>query len=378
MAAHKKINFAGIISALLAAMILVPPKILRPQEALVRTDSVTVSAVGDIMAHQTQIDAALGHGTGRYDFGPVYTYVVDLLSAADITIGNFETTLPGRSYSGYPCFGAPDAFARALKDAGIDLLNTANNHACDKGKSGFIRTLDVLDSLGFMHLGTYRSEAEYMKSRILSVERNGLSLAFLSYTYGTNGISVPPGTVISLIDRGRMADDLRLAHSGKPDFIVVLLHFGVEYRLEPDTSQTGLVNFLFDEGADVVLGGHPHVLERFEMKRTTDRYGASRDRLVIYSLGNFLSHQAKPLRDGGIIFNFTLKRAVSRSNDTTRAVHGARYDPVWVFDRYEEDSNRFLLIPAEQYMNNYRPFDLPDASLERMRFFVEDARKRLK
>jgi poly-gamma-glutamate synthesis protein (capsule biosynthesis protein) len=156
------------------------------------------------------------------------------------------------------------------------------------------------------------------------------------------------------------------------------LHFGAEYSLEPDTAQTGLVNFLFDEGADVVLGGHPHVLERYELKRSTDRYGASRERLVIYSLGNFISHQAKPLRDGGIIFNFTLKRTVSGSNDTTYAVSGVRYDPVWVFDRYGESSNRFLLIPVEQYLDNYRPFDLPEASLERMRFFLEDTRRRLK
>jgi poly-gamma-glutamate capsule biosynthesis protein CapA/YwtB (metallophosphatase superfamily) len=361
-----------------AVLSLVSCPALRAQDPSVQTDSVTVSAVGDIMAHETQIAAALDVKTGRYEFGHVYTYVVDLLSRADITLGNFETTLPGKSYSGYPCFGAPDSFARALRDAGFDLLNTANNHSCDKGKAGLVRTLDVLDTLGLMHIGTYRSEAEYLKSRILSVERNGIRLAFLSCTYGTNGIPVPQGTVVSLIDRGRIADELRLAHSQNPDFIVVLMHFGTEYRLEPDTSQTGLVDFLFNEGADVVLGGHPHVLERYGMKEAVDRYGELKNRLVIYSLGNFISHQAKPLRDGGIIFDFTLNRTVTESGDTTRSIGNVHYDPIWVFDRYEESTNRFLLIPVEQYLTNYRPFDLPEASLRQMRFFVEDTRKRLK
>jgi poly-gamma-glutamate synthesis protein (capsule biosynthesis protein) len=348
------------------------------QDTAIQTDSVTVSAVGDIMAHETQIAAGLDAKSGQYEFGHVYTYVVDLLSRADITLGNFETTLPGKSYSGYPCFGAPDAFARALKDAGFDILNTANNHSCDKGKAGFVRTLNVLDTLGLLHIGTYRSEAEYIKSRILSVERNGIRLAFLSYAYGTNGILVPQGTVVSLIDRGRMADELRLAHAQNPDFVVVLMHFGTEYRFEPDTSQIALVDFLFNEGADVVLGGHPHVLERYEMKDVMDRYGGAEGRLVIYSLGNFISHQAKPLRDGGIIFDFTLNRTVSESGDTTRSIGNVHYDPVWVFDRYEESTNRFLLIPVEQYLNNYRPFDLPESSLRQMRFFDEDTRKRLK
>jgi poly-gamma-glutamate capsule biosynthesis protein CapA/YwtB (metallophosphatase superfamily) len=366
------------ILALTAALLPASPRFLRAQDPAVRTDSVTVSAVGDIMAHETQIAAAFDAKTGRYDFGSVYTYVVDLLSRADITLGNFETTLPGQSYSGYPCFGAPDAFARALRDAGFDLLNTANNHSCDKGKAGLTRTLDVLDTLGLMHIGTYRNESEYLKSRVLSVERNGIRLAFLSYAYGTNGIPVPQGTVVSLIDRGRMAGDLRLAHSQNPDFIVVLIHFGTEYRIEPDTSQTALADFLFSEGADVVLGGHPHVLERYGMKEAADRYGVLKKRLVIYSLGNFISHQAKPLRDGGIIFDFTLSRSVSESGDTTRSVGGVRYDPVWVFDGYTDSPNRFLLIPVEQYLDNYRPFDLPEASLRRMRSFDEDTRRRLK
>ena len=348
------------------------------QDTAIQTDSVTVSAVGDIMAHETQIAAAFDAKTGRYEFGHVYSYVVDLLSRADITLGNFETTLPGKSYSGYPCFGAPDAFARALKDAGFDLLNTSNNHSCDKGKAGFLRTLDVLDTIGLMHIGTYRSEGEYLKSRVLSVERNGIRLAFLSYAYGTNGILVPQGTIVSLIDRGRMTDELRLAHSQNPDFIIVLMHFGTEYRIEPDTSQIALVDFLFNEGADVVLGGHPHVLERYEMKEVADRYGEAKKHLVIYSLGNFISHQAKPLRDGGIIFDFTLNRTVSESGDTTRSIGNVHYDPVWVFDRYEESTNRFLLIPVEQYLYNYRPFDLPEASFRQMRFFDEDTRKRLR
>jgi hypothetical protein len=343
-----------------------------------RTDSVTVSAVGDIMAHDTQIASAWNAKRKRYDFGPVFTYVIDLLSRADITLGNLETTLPGRPemYSGYPSFGAPDALASALKDAGFDLLNTANNHCCDKGRLGIVRTLDVLDSLGLMRLGTYRDEAEHLKNRFLMIERGGIRLAFLGYTYDVNGNCIPPGTVVNTIDRARMAADIGFARSQNPDFIIVLMHFGTEYQLQPDSSQIQTVDFLFGEGADVVLGGHPHVLQPYELKFRPDRFGMQKPRLVIYSLGNFISSQRKPYRDGGIIFDFTLKKTTDPSGEIRRSIENVSTVPIWVY--IQKNPVQFILIPVELYVNNYQPFEMPPSDYRQMLFFYQDARDRLK
>jgi poly-gamma-glutamate capsule biosynthesis protein CapA/YwtB (metallophosphatase superfamily) len=343
-----------------------------------QTDSLTIAAVGDLMAHDSQIAAAWVPDKNAYDFDPVFFYAQDLLTAADLAVGNLETTLPGarEQYSGYPAFGAPDAFASALKNAGFDLLNTANNHCADKGGRVLGRTLDVLDTLGLLHAGTYRDERERDRNRVLRVSRNGIDLAFLAYTYGLNGARPKQG-VVNVTDTARMAEDIGLARAGNPDFIIAMLHFGVEYRQEPDSSQVRLADFLFLEGADVVLGGHPHVLERFERKRLADRTGRIRDRLVAYSLGNFLSNQRKPRTDGGMIFSFTLKRICLPGGDTLRTIGAPRAVPVWVYDSYDESSNRFLILPIEQYLRNYQPFDMPAASLRQMDSFLDDFRIRI-
>jgi poly-gamma-glutamate capsule biosynthesis protein CapA/YwtB (metallophosphatase superfamily) len=352
------------------------------------SDSVTVAAVGDIIAHDSQLQAAWDETRGVYDFRPVFRYVQDLVSAADIAVGNFETTLPGRKdrYSGYPAFGAPDALAAALRDAGFDLLNTANNHCSDKGRDAMIRTLDALDSLELRHVGTYRDSSDYVRNSVQFVECRGLRLAFVSYTYGING-KIPAGCVVSVLDSATIASDMRFAAAADPDFILAIPHFGAEYRTEPDSSQIGWTDFLFDEGADVVLGGHPHVLQRWEKSRRTDRRGRTADRLAVYSLGNFLSNQRTPNRDGGMIFSFTLKRQWLESGECVRSLDNVDAIPVWVFDRWSPSiegaapggawSNRFVILPIPHYLENYRPFDLPAASMERMQGFLQDFRDRI-
>ncbi len=372
-------------AALLAAAPLAGQKWFREGG---NADSVTVAAVGDIMAHDSQLQAAWDETRGVYDFGPVFRYVQDLVSAADIAVGNFETTLPGRKdrYSGYPAFGAPDDLARGLKEAGFDLLNSANNHSPDKGRDAMIRTLDVLDSLGLRHVGTYRDSSDYVRNSVQFVECRGIRLAFVSYTYGTNG-KIPAGCVVSVLDSATIASDMRFAAAADPDFILAILHVGAEYRTEPDSSQIRWTRFLFDEGADVVLGGHPHVLQRWEKMRRTDRRGRTADRLVVYSLGNFISNQRTPNRDGGMIFSFTLKRQWLESGECVRSLEHMDAVPVWVFDRWSPAlegaaqagvwSNRFVILPIPHYLENYRPFDLPAASMERMRGFLRDFRDRI-
>lgn len=345
------------------------------------TDSLSVSVIGDIIIHDTQLGAAYQASTGTWQFDPVFREVRTLLSAADITVGNLETTLPGdpSMYSGYPQFGAPDALAAALANAGVDILCTANNHACDKGRIGLVRTLDVLDSLNMLHLGTYRSAAEYEKHRILLIQRNHISIAMLNYTYAVNGLPVPDGTRVNFLRRPVMAADMALARKADPDFIIVMVHFGGEYLRQPDDFQRRTVQFLFHEGADIVLGSHPHVLQPYEIIRMADKYGEIRPRLVIYSLGNFISNQRERYRNGGIIFNFTLIRAETDDARKITGIADISHEPVWVYaGRTRKNRKDFVILPVRDYIRNDQSIRLDSADYRTMMTFFWDTNSHLK
>jgi len=380
----KKIGILFVVISILLgcslhAEIAAPERTQKPVDGSRPVDCVTIAAIGDIMVHGAQLKAAWDDGNQSYDFEPVFSQVKDLLSAADLTIGNLETTLPGREelYSGYPQFGAPDALAAALKEAGVDILNTANNHACDKGERGLARTIKVLDEYGLLHVGTYQNRTAYETQRILMVERNHIKIAVLSYTYGLNDIAIPEGTYIGIIDQQQMAEDIKLARAQNPDFIICLLHWGTEYQRYPDDAQKKLIAFLFSEGVDVVLGGHPHVLQPFELQSVTDRYGTTRPHLVIYSLGNFVSNQRDRYRDGGIIFNFTLQKNNSPDKGKSLDITDVHYTPTWVYVQHATFKNQFYVLPIPRYRKNDQQLQLPDDAYQKMLTFYRDTQAHL-
>lgn len=331
--------------------------------------SVTIAACGDIMVHGAQLKAAWDENKQGYDFSPVFSKVKGIISRADLAICNLETTLPGREdlYSGYPQFGTPDELAFAIKEAGIDIVTTANNHACDKGALGIVRTIDVLDRYGILHVGTYKDEEDFIKRRILFVERNDVKLAIMGYTYGTNGIQIPQGIFVNLIDRSQMSEDISLAHTAGADFIICLVHWGTEYERYPNDFQKELAEFLFSEGADVILGSHPHVLQPYELKTIKDRYGNDRERLVIYSLGNFVSNQRERYRDGGIILHFTLQRKFDY-----HCIADIRYTPTWVYVNTEPPKKQFYILPIPMYLNNDQEPHLPPEDYQKMLSSYQD------
>ncbi|MCR9141451.1 MAG: CapA family protein [bacterium] len=337
--------------------------------------SVRLTVVGDVMCHAPQLSAAYNAKKKVYEFDSVFAPVKDLLSAADLTIANLETTLPGsrKQYSGYPQFGAPDSLASALNNSGVDILTLANNHSVDKLKAGMLRTIKVVDQMGFEHLGTYASLDDHKKRRALFIERNGIRLAFLNYTYGTNGIRVPKGTVVNLIGKGAgIAADLKYVRERKPDGIVVLYHFGGEYLRAPDAYQKKWVDFALDHGADVVLGGHPHVLQPFGVRKVTDRYGETRERLIAFSLGNFVSNQQRRYTDGGKIFHFTIQRNPDSESAQRLLFRDIRYDPVWVYVERKKTGRSYHVLPVNAYLQNKGPIKLPKNAYERMMRFYKD------
>ena len=220
---------------------------------------VTLLFIGDIMQHMPQVEAAWNDSLQCYSYDSCFQYVRPIISDYDFAIANLETTLAGKPYSGYPAFSSPDELVVGMKNAGIDLVGTANNHSCDRGLTGVTRTIEIIDRYGLQRFGTYKSDAEYKARNPLILRKNGISIAMLNYTYGTNGIPVPDGTVVSLIEKDRISRDLQAARDSTPDKIIVYIHWGDEYQREPNAFQKDIASFCFEHGADIIIGSHPHL-----------------------------------------------------------------------------------------------------------------------
>jgi len=250
-------------------------------------------AVGDIMVHRTQFVRAHDPDSGRYDFSPSFEFISPYLQAADLAAGNLETTLAGenRGYSAYPRFNSPDEIAYDLRDAGFNLLSTANNHSMDSGEEGLYRTLDIIEDAGMKAFGTFRSREE--RDSPLIVDVNGINLAFLAYTYGTNMLPVPAGReyIVNLIDEELIRSDIQHARDDGADLVIVFMHWGVEYRSQPSEEQKELARVIASAGGDIIIGSHPHVIQPLEYITAERDDGSVHQTLVAYSLGNFISNQ---------------------------------------------------------------------------------------
>lgn len=297
-------------------------------EYIGETTSAKISVTGDLMVHQWQMDNAYNKNTNFYEFDYAFSNIKHILQNADLTIGNLETVLGGSKigYSDYPMFNSPDSFAVALKNAGFDLLTTANNHSNDKREYGLIRTLDVLNYLKLDHVGTYKNQED--RDNIFIKDVNGIKLAFLSYTYGTNGIPLTNGKpyLCNILDETLIKNDIQKAKSLNPDFIIVMPHMGNEYELAPRDIFKNWTNIMFEAGADIVLASHPHVLQPAEFKTYKYADGTIRNCFVIYSLGNFISSQRTLPRDTGVIFNLYLEKEPSKK----AIIKKISFTPTWV------------------------------------------------
>ncbi|MCF0209310.1 MAG: CapA family protein, partial [Bacteroidaceae bacterium] len=215
----------------------------------VKPDTVTSTLlfVGDLMQHSGQFKAALACGGGKkYNYEETFRLVKPMISAATIAIGNFETTLGGEPYSGYPCFSAPDDYLYALKETGFDVLTTANNHCCDRRAKGLVRTLDVLQKADIPCCGTYADSLDRSKRYPLIFDAGGIKVCLLTYTYGTNGIPVQQPTIVNIIDKDQMAKDIKKAKSMKPDVIIASLHWGIENVTTENAEQRELAKWLIE------------------------------------------------------------------------------------------------------------------------------------
>lgn len=318
--------------------------------------------VGDAMQHQAQLDRAKEIGGNCYDYSDCFTLIAPEITKADYAVCNLEVPLGGGpSYSGYPCFSAPDSYAKALKDAGFDLFLTANNHCLDRRDKAARRTLTALDSLKVDHIGTFHDAAQREKLVPFIKDINGIKFGFLNYTYGTNGIEPAEGIEVALIDRNKMAEEIKKTRDAGAEIIVVAIHWGVEYVLLQNKNQEDLAQFLTDQGADLIIGGHPHVIQPMKVIRNEKE---GKDVLIVYSLGNFISNMKTADTRGGAL----VRTVIERDEDGIARFKHADYDTFFSAKPAGGKSN-FKVIPS------WMPQHIPAAQKAHWELFDRGARK---
>ncbi|SEQ74044.1 CapA family protein [Piscibacillus halophilus] len=306
--------------------------------------SITLNAIGDLLIHSTVYnDARTGAG---FDFNPMFKDIKYYLRNADITIANQETVLGGAKIglSTYPQFNSPQQLGDTLKESGVDIVSMANNHTLDRGEEAVISATNYLQNIGVEYVGAYQSEEDKNTQRI--IHRKGIAVGFLSYTYGTNGIPVPEGKehLVNLIDEEQILNDLEELKPNT-DFIVVSMHFGEEYQPLPNDEQVHLSELLTNNGADVIIGHHPHVLQPVDWIATDE----GEDKFVAYSLGNFLSGQTGTDRLIGAIMQIELTKTIQGNNEKQYKVSNAKMMPT--YNQYENFRNYKIvpLVEANEY-----------------------------
>jgi len=333
------------------------------------TTRISLLFLGDVMQHDSQIKAAYDLYAKQYDYTSCFQFVKPYIASADLAIGNLEVTLAGPPYKGYPQFSAPDQLALTLKDAGMDVLVTANNHCLDRGRKGLERTILMLDSLDIIHTGTFRDTVERMNDYPMLFEKNGFSFALLNYTYGTNGIPVTKPNVVNTIDTAVIRKDIVKAKKTSPDAIIVFMHWGQEYQSLPNKWQKDVTEFCFRLGVKLVIGAHPHVLQPMEWRKESDQ-------LIVYSLGNFVSGQRDRYKNGGAMLKVDLMKVVQDSVAETR-IDSAGYILEWVY-RTPDAKKDYYVLPVPSFEQDSTHFIEDEASRLAFKTFVEDSRKLFK
>lgn len=350
----------------------------------------TLAVCGDVMSHSPQTNDAYDSATDTYSYLNCFQYVRPWIEEADYAVANFETTLNGPPYSGYPQFCAPDALAYNMKEIGFDLVTTANNHSMDKGFNGVVRTLDTLDAAELAHVGTYRTQEEFDADKgVKQVDINGIKVAFLGYTYGTNGIPVNADNDFcinrfntdymaecAVLDEEKLTTELSYAESLGVDLVVVMIHWGIEYQTTQNAYQDQVADFLLANGADLILGSHSHVPQPLMERTVTLADGTEKTGYVCYSLGNFISNQSpdtvqQNYTDTTALLNLELTKNFETQETTVTAVN---YVPLLVLNRGASAADRYVILDVHQGMKDYEAGDtsvVSDAVYSKLQYALD-------
>lgn len=323
------------------------------EEVKVPEDSTaTIVAIGDTLCHSQVFKDAYDSTTKTYDFSPLFKDVTKYFENKTVAVGNLEATLAGPShpYTGYPTFNTPEHLAVDLKELGLDIMTTANNHSLDIGYSGLVSSLNYLDEAGLEHTGTARSPEE--QDKILFKDLNGIKTAFLAFTYGTNGIPVPKGKeyCVNLIDKDFIKRKIDQAKAEGAEAICVSMHWGIEYQNKENSEQDDLADFLIKNDVNVILGCHPHVLQPLQMREVTMEDGTKKSGVVIFSMGNFFSAQTFPNTRDTLIMNIKIRK----NGETGKiSIDHAKYAPVYDYDNGVNAKDRYELLDLDGIIQSY-------------------------
>ena len=337
----------------------------------VKEKTVTIGSTGDVLIHKPIYEAAYSSLSGEYDFNNIFTYCSSEIKGCDYFVANLETTLAGtengRKYTSYPCFNTPDSIADALKGAGVDCLLTANNHCYDSSAFGVTRTQQVVKEKGFDYVGTRTSEngAKYFVKKI-----GGINFGITCYTYETdppaagrkamNGIVVDTETapLINSFDYNNLdafyselKTQLSAMKKKGADVLVVYLHWGYEYNLTESSYQKNIAQKLCDMGVDVIIGGHPHVVQPVDLISATN---SSHKTVCVYSMGNMISNQRRQymgIKDGHTEDGMFFKMSFSRYSDGSVVFENIEVVPTWVHLYTSGGKNVYNVVPLSENLD---------------------------
>lgn len=343
----------------------IPEPVAIPAERIVPIEAkAKLIAVGDIMFHMPQINAAKTD-MGGYDFNPVFEHVKKYIESADLAIGNFETVTLGNEYgfSGFPRFNSPIETISALRNTGFDILVTANNHSLDKNKEGIINTINEINKQGLINIGTFKDN-----TRPLVIEEiNDIKIGFISYTSSLNGLdsllSTEDSYMVNKFNENNMIEDINALKKEGVDVIIAYLHWGFEYYREPTEAQVEFGRKLLEWGVDIILGSHPHVIQKSELLNIDGR-----DKLIVYSMGNFLSNQryetmGNSYTEDGVMVEITLSK---NSFDDTMRIENVTYIPTWVHRYRNQNKLKYEILPIEEILSNLENYNLSNDTIVRM------------
>lgn len=320
------------------------------------------------MASESMLKYALGAGGGsEYNFGPQFALVADELADADYTMLNLETTIGlynNLPYSGYPRFNTPESLLDALRDTGCDFLTLANNHMLDRYFDGLKNTVARVEEYGFDYSGAFVSPEARESAKVAEI--NGIKVGFLSYTESTNGMETASSPDVKTygvpyLNGADFAGDVQLLRDAGAEIVIAFPHWGVEYARTPHDSQIMYARKMANAGVDIILGSHPHVLQKVDWMEADGRRV-----LIAYSLGNFVSSQNHHgYTDTGMILEFTVREQA----DGTFAIENLGYIPTYCW----KHDNLIQVVPSGKYLEQ-RPEGMSNSAFERMRTSYQQTR----
>lgn len=362
---------ASILALFIIALVhdlVFPTRFLSDGRVKEKATTARVVANGDLLYHDVLYESAR-KSDGSYDFSPYFQYVKPWISGADLAIGDYEGTIsPDFPLSGYPLFNGPAETARVMKETGYDVVDLAHNHILDSQLSGAKQTVQTFRDLGLDTVGFYaKNRAE---EGLLIKKVNGIKIAILAYSYGFNGMDSQLTAEeyqahLSDLDEKKIKADLQRAEKDA-DVTIVMPQMGTEYALEPTEEQVALYHKMIDWGADVIFGGHPHVVEPAEIVTKNGER-----KVIIYSMGNFISNQTlerlgNKWTERGVLMDVTFEKRAGKTRLKTVKAHPTL---VWSWPNGDYSPNGFDLyeyrvLILEDFIEGGKHRDLLDANMK--------------